>query len=169
MGLLVLSGILMALASCSGTGGSGPQKPDGGQASPAPAQQQRAVFLFTPKGETVALEVAATPEDRERGMMFRPDVPRGTGMYFGYGIPDRSSFWMKNCLIALDIIWLDQRGVVVHLVEEAPPCREEPCPVYSTPVPASQVVELGPGEARRLGITKGIRLILDTSRSGAGQ
>lgn len=168
MGLLVLSGILMVLASCGGTGGSDSKKPTGGQAPPSP-QEQRAVFLFSPKGETVTLEVAGTPEERERGLMFRPEVPRGTGMYFGYGIPDRSSFWMKNCLTALDIIWLDQRGVVVHLVEDVPPCREEPCPVYRTPVPASQVVELGPGEARRLGIAKGVRLILDTSRIGAIQ
>jgi len=49
------------------------------------------------------LEIAATPEQRALGLMGRSEVPRGTGMIFLFDEPAREGFWMKNCLVALDI------------------------------------------------------------------
>ncbi len=106
------------------------------------------------------LEIAATPEQRALGLMGRSEVPRGTGMIFLFDEPAREGFWMKNCLVALDIAWLDERGVVVHLGEKLPPCRQEPCPTYEPSAPAAMVIEVGAGEARRLGMVPGARMLV---------
>lgn len=118
------------------------------------------MLAVTPGGQSLVLEVARTLDERARGLMGRPEVPPGTGMWFGFDEPARHSFWMKNCLTALDILWLDERGTIVHVAERVPPCTVDPCPDYEPPVPASQVIELGAGEARRLGLAPGARVML---------
>jgi uncharacterized membrane protein (UPF0127 family) len=118
------------------------------------------MLAVTPNGENVVLEVSATDAERARGLMGRPEVPRGTGMYFRFPAPGYHSFWMKNCLTALDIVWLDERGSIVYVGEKLPPCAADPCPSYEPPAPAAQVIEVGPGEARRLGMLAGAHVVL---------
>ncbi len=118
------------------------------------------MLATAPNGETVVMEIAESVEERARGLMHRPEVPRGTGMYFRFPVADRHSFWMFNCLAALDIVWLDAGGTVVHVGENLPPCRQEPCPSYVPDAPATQVIEVGAGEARRMGLVRGARVLL---------
>ena len=140
---------------CGGTGGQ-PAAP-APRPSPAAPAGPRATFV-APNGETGSLEIAATDAAREKGLMGRASVPRGEGMVFVFDAPGEHAFWMLHCLTPLDLVWLDQAGTVVHLVEAAPICEAEPCPYYSAGAPAAMVVEFGPGEARRMGIVPGATL-----------
>ena len=67
------------------------------------------------------VELALTPQDRSRGLMFRESMPSRAGMLFVYERPQAVSFWMKNTLIPLDMIFLDQTGTVVHVHQGAVP------------------------------------------------
>ena len=93
-------------------------------------------------GFRVELEVAGTDEARARGLMFRDTLDEHEGMLFPFDVPGRYGFWMKNVRIPLDIIWLDTRGRVVWIVESAPPCASDPCPMYVPDADAGYVVEV---------------------------
>ena len=86
--------------------------------------------------------------------MFREQVPAGTGMIFRFDRAAPHSFWMKNCLVPLDIAWLDDAMTIVHLAESVPPCREEPCPGYAPVGRARYVIELASGSD---GASAGVR------------
>jgi uncharacterized protein len=88
-------------------------------------------------------------QDRAMGLMFRPSLAADRGMLFVFEEPAFHGIWMKNCKFPIDILWLDDQRKVVHLAENVPPCKAEPCPVYEPLRRASYVVELNAGEARR--------------------
>ncbi len=67
------------------------------------------------------IELADTPAARGRGLMFRETMPRGAGMLFVYEQPQRASFWMKNTLIPLDMIFVDRTGHVTRVHSGAIP------------------------------------------------
>jgi uncharacterized protein len=105
--------------------------------------------LTLPSGKVLQTEVMVKDEDRAMGLMFRPALPSDHGMLFVFDQPDFHGIWMKNCKFPIDILWLDADRKVVHLAEAVPPCRQEPCPVYTPISRASYVVELNAGQARR--------------------
>lgn len=120
----------------------------------------RRVAATTPSGTTLVLEVARTTAERARGLMQRAEVPSGTGMIFFFETPARHSFWMFNCLVALDLVWLDAQGTVVDVEVAAPPCPAEPCPSFAPSGAASIVIEVAANEAARLGLVPGARVLL---------
>ena len=68
-----------------------------------------------PSGEEFSLEVVIDPMDRAMGYMFREEVGPNDGMLFIFETVDRHGFWMKNCKVALDIVWLDEQfRIIVH-------------------------------------------------------
>lgn len=67
------------------------------------------------------VEVAITPQERSRGLMFRESLPNRSGMLFVFDPPQPVAFWMKNTLIPLDMIFLDRTGTVSHVHESAIP------------------------------------------------
>jgi hypothetical protein len=148
------------LALLVGCGGSATQRV--GDRPPVEAEAGGGLAVATaPSGESVVLEVAASPARRARGLQHRTEVPPGTGMLFLFDRPAREGFWMHECLVPLDIVWLDANGVVVDLAEQVPPCRAQPCPVYEPRAVASQVIEVAAGEARRLGMVPGARVLIE--------
>ena len=98
------------------------------------------------------VEIAATEARRERGLMNRRALPRLSGMLFLYDHPGRVSFWMKNTLIPLDMIFTDATGRVTRVHSDARPRDETPIP-GGTEVLA--VLEINGGLAARLGIAPG--------------
>ncbi|SFK58618.1 DUF192 domain-containing protein [Shimia haliotis] len=101
------------------------------------------------------VEVADTDEERARGLMHRESMPMSAGMLFIYERPERASFWMRNTLIPLDILFADHTGVVRHIHPEAVPLDE-------TPIPGGDgikyVLEINGGLAEAMGISVGSEL-----------
>lgn len=108
-----------------------------------------------PDGQIFKLELALTREEITNGLMFRPHLAENRGMLFLFKQERTPSFWMKNCLIPLDIIFLDSRAKVVDISAEVLPCRVEPCPQYIPMAPARAVLELNSGAAAAHQITIG--------------
>jgi uncharacterized membrane protein (UPF0127 family) len=128
----------------------------GGCASePELAANERRVVL--PGGQPVIAEVVSTPAGMAQGMMYRDSLPPGRGMLFLHDRRGRYPYWMFNCKIALDIIWMDSARRVVEISAATPPCEKPAaeCPNYGGHEDAQFVLELASGEAARLGISRG--------------
>lgn len=99
-----------------------------------------------------SVEVADTPTSRSQGLMNRETLPRSAGMLFVYERPQPVSFWMRNTLIPLDMIFMDETGTVRRIHENAIPLDE-------TGIPGGEniqfVLEINGGLAGRLGIEEG--------------
>ncbi len=106
-------------------------------------------------GEAVAkfnVELADTADERAVGLMNRDNLASSAGMLFVYDTPGRASFWMKNTLIPLDIIFADQTGRVTQVHAQARPLDETPIDGGED---VSLVLEINGGLAKRLGIEAG--------------
>jgi uncharacterized membrane protein (UPF0127 family) len=97
----------------------------------------------------IDVEVADTDEARAQGLMFRDFLADDTGLLLAMQRPDYHAIWMKNVRIPLDVLWLDAHGRIVWMVEWAPPCRQEPCPIYRPEARSVFVLEVPGGVARR--------------------
>jgi hypothetical protein len=124
----------------------------------APATAEPAIVL--PDGFSVTVELAANDETRAQGLMYRESLASGRGMLFVFSSPSVQSFWMKNTLIPLDMIWMDGSGTIVAIHRSVPPCKADPCPTYDPKAEANYVLELAGGEAAKHGLTVGSRLQL---------
>jgi hypothetical protein len=105
--------------------------------------------------ESFTVELADSPDERSRGLMFRTDMAADAGMLFVYESPRRAQFWMKNTLIPLDMIFADGTGRVTHVHSNAIPGDETPIDGGSGVV---FVLEINGGLAERLGIAPGADL-----------
>ena len=99
-------------------------------------------------------EVADSPEERTQGLMFRESLPQNHGMIFIFEGEGIYPFWMKNTLIPLDIIWLNENKEVVKIMQTLP-CMEEPCEIYNPEVQARYVIEINGGFAEENNIQVG--------------
>ena len=113
------------------------------------------VELDAPRGR-LFVEVARTPETRARGLANRADVTHD-GLLFLWDAPARHPIWMADMRFTLDIVWLDERGGVLAVLTNVPPCAAAPCPLYE---PAgsersTSVLEVPAGDVTRYGIEVG--------------
>ena len=103
----------------------------------------------------VSLEVAATPAERERGLMYRTSLAEGRGMLFVFDADRNHSFWMKNTLIPLDLLFIARDGMVVGIHPNATPLSTADISVGK---PSRYVLEVPGGWAARHGIAAGARV-----------
>jgi uncharacterized membrane protein (UPF0127 family) len=96
--------------------------------------------------------LARTPQQQERGLMFVQQLPEDTGMLFPQHPLRRMSMWMKNTLISLDMLFIDQRGRIVCLHEHVAP---QSLDIIDCPVPVQAVLEINAGQAASRGIRRG--------------
>jgi hypothetical protein len=104
------------------------------------------------------VEIVQDDRSRQHGLQKRPRLPKDEGMLFIFPRPGRHRFWMYECLIPLDIVWLDAGGKVIHLEPSLPVCRKLPCPDYGPDLDALYVLELAAGVAKRARLRLGDRL-----------
>jgi uncharacterized protein len=135
-----------------------PVAPETAVTDSAPAAQGPRIAM--PDGSVYRVEVVADPEQRAQGLMYRDHLRPNSGMLFVFPEDGVYSFWMKNTLIPLDMIWIDANRTIVHVKHGVPPCRIENCPGYSPEVSARFVLELAAGEAKKRGLAVGTRLQL---------
>ncbi len=110
-----------------------------------------------PNGQKIRAEVEITPQDMQKGMMFRDTIARGHGMLFIHENAGLYPYWMYQVKIPLDMIWMDTDHRIVEIAADTPPCTTKAslCANYGGHQQAQFVLELGGGEARRLGLAPG--------------
>ena len=102
--------------------------------------------------EVYGVEVATTPEQQERGLMFRKVVPANTGMIFIWAEDQPVSMWMKNTVVPLDMLFVEHGGRIEKIIANAVPYDLTP---LSSDEPVQAVVEIAGGEAARQNIKVG--------------
>jgi uncharacterized membrane protein (UPF0127 family) len=146
-----MSGVVVALAcSC-------PAKKNASGHAPSPAfAPPGRVLIDTVDGKSFSLkvEVAQTPADRSRGLMFRNQLPPEEGMLFEFEETGRHPFWMKNTLRPLDMIFIDEHGRIVGIVENAEPQTTTP----RDGGPSRYVLEVNGGYCASRGVRPGDRV-----------
>jgi len=106
----------------------------------------------------VFVEVPDDQEEFMRGLMFRQHLPWNAGMLFAFNDEDPQTFWMKNTLIPLDMVFVDSDSKIVDIVENVPPCKQDECPTYSSKEPAQHVLEVNAGFVQDKGVKIGDQL-----------
>lgn len=114
--------------------------------------------IVTTDGRTLTLQVelADSPEERRRGLMFRQEMAPDHGMLFDFGRTAMISMWMRNTVLPLDMVFANRKGRIVHIHEGAVPYSEE---VISSRRRVYYVLELNAGIVAELGIAEGDRLV----------
>jgi hypothetical protein len=125
-------------------------------------ESKKFVKIYFSDGDSVTAELAVTQEERERGLMYRKKLGFDQGMLFIFKEEGFHSFWMKNMFIPLDFIWLDKEKRIIHIEQNVPPCEKEPCPTYTSKLPAMFFLELKAGsvEKRNLKIMDRLDFVL---------
>jgi uncharacterized membrane protein (UPF0127 family) len=128
--------------------------------SPMPPTTTPTVVLLPAGGAPVrvSVEVARTPAQRERGLMYRDKLPSDAGMIFLFDHDEDQSFWMKNTAIPLDMIFITNELTVAGVVANAEPFTLTP---RACGAPSRYVLEVNGGFAARHGIGPGTRVQLD--------
>src|SRR6478736_5170730 len=98
------------------------------------------------------VEVARTPQEQAKGLMFRTEMGPDEGMIFPYTTPQVLSFWMRNTVISLDLVFIDEQHRIINIAENAVPYSE--ASILSA-APGVAVLELNGGRTRQLGIVAG--------------
>lgn len=116
------------------------------------------IVIQTQSGETLpfSIELALTPQQQMMGMMHRTEMADDSGMLFLFNQISVRSFWMKNTLIPLDMLFIDQAGIIQHIHHEAVP---RDLTGISSQVPVRGVLELKGGMSKKLGIQKGDQVV----------
>ncbi|MGH8214247.1 MAG: DUF192 domain-containing protein [Rhodanobacteraceae bacterium] len=124
-------------------------------AAPAAPATSADVPTIVLNSHRFTVEIADTPPARAHGLMDRTEMPADHGMLFIFPDSEPRTFWMKDTLIPLDILFFDEAQRLVSVQEDVPQCRSDPCPVYPSIAPARYVLELNAGVAAKLGVRRG--------------
>lgn len=101
------------------------------------------------------VEVVTSDKDLSIGLMYRESMKPNEGMLFVFGEESPYSFWMRNTLIPLDIIWLDKDKKVVYIKENAQPCRDDLCETFKPEKSAKYVLEINANASKEADIKVG--------------
>ena len=139
-GVFLLTALILSSPACAGGG------------------EERTKATVIVKGTSFSVKLAETPEEQARGLSGRTFLGPNEGMLFLYPKRGPLTFWMKEMLISIDMIWLDNTEVV-HIESDVPfPAPGTPnskLPTYASPTPANGVLEIAAGRARGLGLVVG--------------
>lgn len=152
--LIVLSCALAAVAACRAEPAANVSQPPPHTAS---SGLERVPLTVNSGGRTHAftVEVARSPEEQEQGLMFRESLAADAGMIFPFLSPRPASFWMRNTLIPLDMIFIREDGTIARIAANTVPHSEES---MMSGEPVIAVLELRGGRAAELGISEGDRV-----------
>ena len=106
----------------------------------------------------ILAEIADSSEERQTGLMYRKYLGQKKGMIFVFPAESNYSFWMKNTLIPLDMIFVDGDFEIVDIIENVPPCKNNPCPNYTPNGDALYVIEVNADFSEKYGINLGDKI-----------
>ena len=125
--------------------------------APAQAAGQDTIEIVSASGvHAFTVELAANDPERERGLMFRKELPEGQGMLFDFQHDQPVAFWMHNTYISLDMIFIRGDGRIARIEDSAKPESDRLIP---SGAPVRAVLEVIAGTASRLGIKPGDRVV----------
>jgi uncharacterized membrane protein (UPF0127 family) len=120
------------------------------------AQELQQLEIATKSGVQIfGVEMAVTPDEQAKGLMFRRELPEKQGMLFDFHREQPTSFWMKNTYIPLDMIFIRADGRILRIAENTVPLSEALVPSGG---PVRAVLEVIAGTAKKLGIAPGDRV-----------
>ncbi len=160
----------VALSACAGATSTGAATSKNGNCaagapqakSPAGLEQLTLCLRSAAKTHSFTVEMARTPQEQAQGLMFRTELADNAGMLFPFNEDRVASFWMKNTLIPLDIIFVGRDGRILNIAENTTPYSLEP--VVSI-APAAAVLELRGGLTRQMNVKAGDKVTW-TARKG---
>ncbi|MBK9439943.1 MAG: DUF192 domain-containing protein [Comamonadaceae bacterium] len=126
----------------------------------APSHAQESAQLNLPRTKITAgmylidAQVAATPQQRSIGLMFRPQMPASEGMLFVFDQPSEQCFWMKNTLLALTAAFVADDGTIVNMADMKPQTTDSHCSKKAV----RYVLEMNLGWFEKKGIKAGSKL-----------
>ena len=100
--------------------------------------------IFIDNGKSlikIKVEIADDNQERAKGLMFRERLDENNGMLFIFDDNDYQTFWMKNTLIPLNIIFIDKDLKIID-IKPAVPCFKDPCILYKSSTPVKYVLEV---------------------------
>ena len=159
------TGSSRCIAKLSETAPTIPPPADPAECPPDPEPNQKlpiaeVTFPDAPNTPRVEVELAKTPHDIERGLMYRRSMADDRGMLFKLDGRREHTFWMHNTCIPLDMLFIDDDGVIVGIVEGAAPLTET---TRSVGCPSVFVLEVNGGWARKRGVLPGQKLTIPFS------
>jgi len=109
----------------------------------------------------IYVEIADTPSERSTGLMYRENLCNDCGMLFIFDNEETHSFWMKNTLIPLDMIFISEDKKIVDTVQ-AEPCKEDPCQIYKPQEKSKYVLEVNKeySKSRNINIGDSVKINL---------
>ncbi len=152
--------LAMATVGCSPEPQAGSEaSSNGAVASQETAESSLEIITVTIVNESgrheFRSEVAATPAEQTRGLMFRESLADDAGMIFPMSPPRVASFWMRNTVIPLDMIFIAEGGVIANIARETEPLTLDS---HVSDGPVIAVFEIAGGRAAELGIEAGDRV-----------
>jgi uncharacterized membrane protein (UPF0127 family) len=141
--MLLLLSMILAAGACS--------------AHPAHKPEWHTLTLH---GHSFQVQLATNDASRAKGLMLRKSLAPDHGMLFAFPYQAEQSFWMKDTLIPLDMLFFKKDRKLVSVQLDVPPCKADPCPTYPSSKPVTYVLELAAGTVARLGIVQGDRFSL---------
>lgn len=117
----------------------------------AEAALQRLEFVTDSGRHVFKVELADSPDERAKGLMFRRSMPEDQGMLFDFHTETPVMMWMKNTYIPLDMIFVSRKGIVTHVAADTTPLSED----VISGGEAYAVIELNAGASRKMGLKPG--------------
>lgn len=120
---------------------------------PASGLELEQLTIDTDRGPVnLTVEIADDEAERNRGLMFRQSLADDRGMLFHFQQPEMASFWMRNTILSLDIIFIGPDGRILNIADHTTPYSEAPIPAAGL---TRGVLEIRAGRAEELGIRPG--------------
>lgn len=119
----------------------------------------KSIYVITDDEEyELLVEVVESEEDRQKGLMYRESLCEDCGMLFVFPENTQMGFWMKDCLIPLDIIFITESGVITDIKENFEPCDDTVCESYDPKTEYRYAIEVDAGWTSQHGISIGDRV-----------
>ncbi len=145
----------LLLAACRAEPASNASLPVAARTAPSGMDLVQLTITGAARSHVFAVEMARTPAQQERGLMYRRALGPDEGMLFPFDPPRPASFWMRNTLIPLDMIFIRPDGTIARIAANTVPMSQEQVAVND---PVTAVLEIRGGRAAELGITTADRV-----------
>lgn len=146
---LLLAALAVALCGCTAQPAESSPKSVAARKSPAGLALVPLEIRSGNRSHRFTVELAATPSQQERGLMFRERVGPGEGMIFPFSPPRPAGFWMKNTMVPLDLLFIRANGTIARIAVNTEPYSLDP---ILSGEPVASVLELAGGRTVELGI-----------------